>query len=193
MQYVDYYDYYYEYSAPVYFSPAASIASLALNVLLIVAMWRIFQKAGKPGWASIVPFYNIYMMYEITWGNGWRFLMLLIPFYNIVLGIQTQVKLAKAFGKGGGFAVGLIFLPYVFHPILAFDGSVYRGVSGKTDGGQRLQREGYAPDSGSYRQNDYQQDTYQQPEDSGFRVTHCPNCGARVDGGKFCQNCGRPL
>ena len=193
MQYVDYYDYYYEYSTPVYASPVVSIASLALSVLLLVAMWVLFKKAGKPGWAAIVPFYNIYVMYEITWGSGWRFLMLLIPFYNIVLGIQTQVKLAKAFGKGGGFAVGLIFLPYVFHPILAFDGSVYRGVSGKTDGGQRLQREGYAPDSGSYRQNDYQQDTYQQPEDSGFRVTHCPNCGARVNGGKFCENCGKPL
>ena len=113
MQYVDYYDYYYEYSAPVYFSLAASIASLALSVLLIVAMWRIFQKAGKPGWASIVPFYNIYMMYEITWGNGWRFLMLLIPFYNIVLGIQTQVKLAKAFGKSGGFAVWPLTAPSI--------------------------------------------------------------------------------
>ena len=133
------------------------------------------------------------MMYEITWGNGWRFLMLLIPFYNIVLGIQTQVKLAKAFGKSGGFAVGLIFLTYVFYPILAFDGSVYQGVPGKAGEGRRLQREGYAPDSGSYRQNDYQKDTYQQPEDSGFRVTHCPNCGARVDGGKFCENCGKPL
>ena len=98
------------------------------------------------------------------------------------------MKLAKAFGKSGGFAVGLIFLPYVFYPILAFDGSVYQGVPGKAGEGRRVQREGYAPDSGSYRQNDYQQ-----PEDSGFRVTHCPNCGARVDGGKFCENCGKPL
>ena len=193
MQYIDYYNYYYEYSAPVYTSPVASIASLAISVLLIVAMWMIFKKAGKPGWAAIVPFYNIYTMYEITWGSGWRFLMLLIPFYNIVLGIQTQVKLAKAFGKSGGFAVGLIFLTYVFYPILAFDGSVYQGVPGKAGEGRRVQREGYAPDSGSYRQNDYQKDTYQQPEDSGFRVTHCPNCGARVDGGKFCENCGKPL
>ena len=193
MQYIDYYNYYYEYSAPVYTSPVASIASLAISVLLIVAMWMIFKKAGKPGWAAIVPFYNIYTMYEITWGSGWRFLMLLIPFYNIVLAIQTQIKLAKAFGKSGGFAVGLIFLPYVFYPILAFDGSVYQGVPGKAGEGRRVQREGYAPDSGSYRQNDYQKDTYQQPEDSGFRVTHCPNCGARVDGGKFCENCGRPL
>ena len=179
MQYIDYYDYYYEYSTPAYTSPVASIASLAISVLLIVAMWRIFQKAGKPGWASIVPFYNIYMMYEITWGNGWRFLMLLIPVYNIILAIQTQVKLAKAFGKSGGFAVGLIFLPYVFEPILAFDDSVYQGVPGS---GRRVQREGYAPDSGDY----------QQPEPE-FRVTFCPNCGAKVNGGKFCENCGKPL
>lgn len=197
MQYVDYYDYYYEYSAPVYFSLAASIASLALSVLLIVAMWRIFQKAGKPGWASIVPFYNIYMMYEITWGNGWRFLMLLIPFYNIVLGIQTQVKLAKAFGKGGGFAVGLIFLPYVFQPILAFSDAAYLGVPGK-NGYQQPRQEGYAPNTGSYQQsNTYQQSDYQQPQqpqDTGFQVTHCPNCGAKVTAGsKFCENCGKPL
>lgn len=176
MQYIDYYNYYYEYSAPVYTSPVASIASLAISVLLIVAMWMIFKKAGKPGWASIVPFYNIYTMYEITWGSGWRFLMLLIPFYNIVLAIQTQIKLAKAFGKSGGFAVGLIFLPYVFNPILGFDGSTYLGVPGSG------QHEGYAPNSGDY----------QQPEPE-FQVTFCPNCGAKVNGGKFCENCGKPL
>ena len=176
MQYIDYYNYYYEYSAPVYTSPVASIASLAISVLLIVAMWMIFKKAGKPGWAAIVPFYT---MYEITWGSGWRFLMLLIPFYNIVLAIQTQIKLAKAFGKSGGFAVGLIFLPYVFNPILGFDGSTYLGVPGS---GRRGQHEGYAPNSGDY----------QQPEPE-FQVTFCPNCGAKVNGGKFCENCGKPL
>ena len=181
MQYIDYYDYYYEYSTPVYTSPVVSMASLAISVLLIVAMWKIFQKAGKPGWAAIVPFYNSYVMYEITWGSGWRFLMLLIPFYNISLAIQTQVKLARAFGKSGGFAVGLIFLPYVFQPILGFDGSAYLGVPGK-GGGRRVQREGYAPNSSAY----------QQPEPE-FRVTFCPNCGAKVNGGKFCENCGKPL
>ena len=129
MRYIDYYSYYYEYRTPA--SPLATIISLALGVLLIVAMWMIFKKAGKPGWAAIVPFYNIYVEYEITWGSGWRFLLLLIPIYNIILAIQTQVKLAKAFGKSGGFAVGLIFLPYVFNPILAFDGSTYLGVPGK--------------------------------------------------------------
>lgn len=192
----DYYDYY-EYSTPVYSSPVTSIISLALGVLLIVSMWMIFKKAGKPGWAAIVPFYNIYVEYEITWGSGWRFLMLLIPFYNIILAIQTQVKLAKAFGKGGGFAVGLIFLPYVFQPILAFSDAAYLGVPGK-NGYQQPPQEGYAPNTGSYQQtNTYQQPTYQQPQqpqDTGFQVTHCPNCGAKVTAGsKFCENCGKPL
>ena len=81
----------------------------------------------------------------------------------------------------GGFAVGLIFLPYVFQPILGFDGSAYLGVPGK-GGGRRVQREGYAPNSSAY----------QQPEPE-FRVTFCPNCGAKVNGGKFCENCGKPL
>lgn len=189
----DYYDYYeYSSAAP---SPIVTILSLALSVLVIVAIWIIYKKAGKPGWAAIVPFYNVYVEYEITWGSGWRFLMLLIPIYNIILGIQTSVKLAKAFGKGGGFAVGLIFLPYVFLPILAFSGASYLGVPGKA--GYQPQREGYAPNTGSYQQNTYQQNnSYQQPQqpaDNGFRVTHCPNCGAPVSGGKFCENCGRPL
>lgn len=192
----DYYDYY-EYSTPVYSSPVTSIISLALGVLLIVSMWMIFKKAGKPGWAAIVPFYNIYVEYEITWGSGWRFLMLLIPFYNIILAIQTQVKLAKAFGKGGGFAVGLIFLPYVFQPILAFSDAAYLGVPGK-NGYQQPRQEGYAPNTGSYQQTGtYQQSDYQQPQqpqDTGFQVTHCPNCGAKVTAGsKFCENCGKPL
>ena len=181
----DNYDYYYEYSSTPVYSPATTIISLALGVLLIVAMWMIFKKAGKPGWAAIVPFYNIYVMYEITWGSGWRFLMLLIPLYNIILAIQTQVKLAKAFGKSGGFAVGLIFLPYVFDPILAFDRSAYLGVPGKGGNGNRAQREGYAPNTGSYQQP-------RRPE-SEFRATFCPNCGAKVNGGKFCENCGKPL
>lgn len=78
MQFIDYY--YYEYQmAP---SPFASFLSLLLGAAGIVACWLLFKKAGKPGWASIVPFYNVYTLFEITWGSGWRFLMLLIPIYK---------------------------------------------------------------------------------------------------------------
>ena len=115
-------DYYYQPR------PGTTILSLALAVLAIVAMWKIFEKAGKPGWAAIIPFYNIYVLFEITWGNGWKFLFLLIPIANIVFAIITMVKLAKAFGKSGGFAVGLIFLSIIFYCILAFDKSEYLGV-----------------------------------------------------------------
>ncbi|MEN6636937.1 MAG: DUF5684 domain-containing protein [Clostridiaceae bacterium] len=113
------------YSQP---RPGATFLSLALAVLAIVAMWKIFEKAGKPGWAAIIPFYNIYVLFEITWGNGWKFLFLLIPIANIVFAIITMVKLAKAFGKSGGFAVGLIFLSVIFYCILAFDQSQYLGA-----------------------------------------------------------------
>lgn len=119
-------NYYYEYYAHP--RPGSSILGLALLILAIVAMWKIFEKAGEPGWAAIIPFYNIYVLFKITWGNGWKFLFLLIPIANIVFAIITMVKLAKAFGKGSGFAVGLIFLGTIFSCILAFDNSQYLGV-----------------------------------------------------------------
>ncbi len=112
--------------------PGMTILSLALAVLGIVAMWKIFEKAGEPGWAAIIPFYNLYVLFKITWGNGWKFLFLLIPIANIVFAIITMVKLAKAFGKSGGFVVGLIFLSIIFYCILAFDQSQYLGVPEKT-------------------------------------------------------------
>ncbi|MCI8508790.1 MAG: hypothetical protein HFJ06_09550 [Lachnospiraceae bacterium] len=101
---------------------------LALLVLSIVAFWRIFTKAGEPGWASIVPFYNIYVLYKIAFGNGWYFLTLLIPLANAVFGIMLYFKLAKAFGHGPGFGFGLLFLNPIFILILAFDSSEYVGA-----------------------------------------------------------------
>ena len=116
----------------------ASIIGLALCIFSIIVMWKIFTKAGKPGWAAIVPFYNLYVMFEITWGNGWMFLTCLLAIIPVigsiaflVILILTMVKLAKAFGKSGGFAVGLIFLGIIFEAILAFDSSTYLGVPDK--------------------------------------------------------------
>ncbi len=122
---------YYNFDNYYRMGPGMTIFSLAVAALAIVAMWKIFEKAGEPGWAAIIPFYNIYVLFKITWGNGWNFLLLLIPIANIVILIITMVKLAKAFGKSGGFAVGLIFLSIIFYCILAFDQSVYIGVPEK--------------------------------------------------------------
>ena len=114
--YCSYYDYY-DYSDYDVISALVGLTGLAviwviallLIALMIVAMWILFKKAGKPGWAAVVPFYDQYTLYEITWGNGWRFLMLLIPIYNIVLAILTYIRLAKAFGKDEGIRCGTGF------------------------------------------------------------------------------------
>ncbi|MBE6834630.1 MAG: signal peptidase I [Ruminococcaceae bacterium] len=108
------------------------IVGLAVCIFSIVVMWKIFAKAGKPGWAAIIPFYNLYILFEITWGKGIMFLTLLIPIANFVILLITYVKLAKAFGKGGGFAVGLIFCSIIFLPILAFGSAQYIGPNGES-------------------------------------------------------------
>ena len=92
-------------------------------VLIIVSLWKIFKKAGKPGWASIIPIYNIYIMCEIAEKKWWYILLLLIPIANIYAMIVLYNGLAKKFGKSGGFVVGMILLPIIFFPILAFSGS----------------------------------------------------------------------
>lgn len=167
----DYYDYY-TYSSPPTFNPLPTIISLVLCVFVLVCMWIVFRKAGKPGWAAIVPFYNLYVLFDITWGSGMRFLLLLIPIYNIILGIQTQVRLARAFGKSGGFAAGLVFLPYIFIPLLAFGKETYQGVPVKAAPYQNnpYQQGGYSqqPQQGPY--GAAPQQGYQQPQQSQYAV-----------------------
>lgn len=102
-----------------------AIFSLAVVVFEFIVTWRIYKKAGEPGWASLIPFYNLYVLFKITWGNGWLFLLMLIPVVDVVIWIITMVKLAQVFGKGTGFAVGLVFLELIFSAIIAFDSSVY--------------------------------------------------------------------
>lgn len=104
-----------------------AILVLVIAVIMIVANWKIYTKAGKPGWASIVPFYNMYVMYEIAGMNGWMFLLMLIPIVNIIIMIMLYVNLAKSFGKSTGFAVGLIFLNFIFMLILGFGSDQYVG------------------------------------------------------------------
>ncbi|HWP22544.1 MAG TPA: DUF5684 domain-containing protein [Candidatus Cryosericum sp.] len=120
-------EYYYDRLFPWY-GTGGSFVGLAIAVLAIIGMWKIFEKAGEPGWAAIIPFYNAYVLFKITWGSGWMFLLLLIPIANIVIYIITMVKLARAFNRSGGFAVGLIFLSVIFYCILGFDTSAYVGV-----------------------------------------------------------------
>jgi hypothetical protein len=111
-------------------SPAAiifAIIVLALAVFYIVAEWRIYTKAGKPGWAVIVPIYSTLVLLRIVGRPWWWILLFLIPLVNIVLGIIVVNDLSKSFGHGAGFTLGLIFLTLIFIPILAFGSSQYVG------------------------------------------------------------------
>ena len=103
------------------------IVVLAIAILVLAGMWKMFVKAGKPGWGAIVPFYNMYCLFEMSFGNGWLFLLCFVPLVNIVMSIIMYVKLAQAFGKSGGFAVGLIFLSFIFIPMLGFGDAEYVG------------------------------------------------------------------
>lgn len=103
------------------------VVILAIAVFAIVCMWKIFTKAGQPGWASIIPFYNYYVLFDIAWGNGLLFLLMLIPVANFVIMIILWVKLSQSFGCSAAFAIGLLFLPIIFLPILAFGSSRYIG------------------------------------------------------------------
>lgn len=93
---------------------------VVLALLMIISTWIIYKKAGKPGWASIVPFYQTIVLMEICGRPWWWLFLLMIPFVNIIAYLITMFDLARNFGKGGGFAIGLIFLPFIFYPILAF-------------------------------------------------------------------------
>ena len=96
------------------------ILSMALSILMIISLWKIFKKAGKPGWASIIPIYNIYIMCEIAEKEWWYVLLSCVPFANIYAMIVLYNGMAKRFGKSGGFVAGMILLPVIFFPILAF-------------------------------------------------------------------------
>ena len=104
-----------------------SIIGIAITVLTIIGMWKVFTKAGKPGWGSLIPFYSNYCLFDIAWGNGWLFLLGFVPCVNFVVMIMMYFKLAKAYGKGTGFGFGLIFLNTIFIMILGFDNSQYIG------------------------------------------------------------------
>ncbi|MGO9027731.1 MAG: DUF5684 domain-containing protein [Acidimicrobiales bacterium] len=120
-----------------------SIIYLAVIVFEIVALWKVFEKAGEPGWWAIIPIANVIITLKII-GRHWAWIFIaLVPFVGgIILGIIIAIDLAKSFAKSGAFAVGLFFLGFIFVPILGFGDARYVGPAGK--GGQGPSGGGYA-------------------------------------------------
>ena len=101
------------------------LISLVFIVLMIASAWKIFTKAGQPGWASIIPIYNFIVMLKIVGKPWWWIIGMLIPFLNFIVLILVMVNMAKVFGKGVGFAIGLFLLGFIFLPILGFGDATY--------------------------------------------------------------------
>lgn len=105
------------------------IIYLAVVIIAIAGVWKTFEKAGKPGWAAIIPFYNIYIMIEIVGKPGIWLLWMIIPCVNIVFLVWLYNLMSKSFGKEEGFTVGLVLLGFIFWPILGFGSAKYVGPS----------------------------------------------------------------
>ncbi|HEU0106532.1 MAG TPA: DUF5684 domain-containing protein [Vicinamibacteria bacterium] len=114
------------------FGGAFFLVWLAVIVLIFVSLWKIFEKAGKPGWAGIVPIYNAIVLLEIVGRPIWWFVLLLVPCVGIVVGIILCIDLAKSFGKDAGYGIGLALLGFVFFPMLAFGDARYVGPAAGT-------------------------------------------------------------
>lgn len=100
---------------------------LAILVLVIAGMWKVFVKAGKPGWACLIPIYNVIVLLEIAGKPLWWIILFFIPLVNFVVLILVSIAVAEKFGKGAGFGLGLAFLPMIFFPVLGFGDAHYQG------------------------------------------------------------------
>ena len=97
-------------------------------------LWRVFTKAGQPGWQALIPIWNVVVVLHIAGRPAWWIVLLVVPIVNIVVLIAVAIDLAKSFGKGGGFAIGLLLLPPIFLLILGFGSARYVGPAGRPAG-----------------------------------------------------------
>src|SRR5438874_5482310 len=110
--------------------PIFWICEIAFIILMVAAMWKVFSKAGQPGWAAIIPIVNMYFLCKVAGRPGWWVILLLIPLVNLIIFIILSIDVAKAFGKGAGFGIGLLLLPFIFYPILGFGSAQFQGGAG---------------------------------------------------------------
>ncbi|HXO85439.1 MAG TPA: DUF5684 domain-containing protein [Gemmatimonadales bacterium] len=113
-------------------SPTAWIVVCAVMVFYIASMWKIYTKAGQPGWAAIIPIYNLVVLHQIVGKPIWWIILYFIPIVGIVIGIIVTHALSVSFGKGVGFTLGLIFLGFIFYPVLAWSDAQYLGPTAGT-------------------------------------------------------------
>ena len=102
------------------------VVELVIALLVIIGMWKMFAKAGKPGWAAIVPVYNFIVMLQIAGKPVWWIILMFVPIANLIIAILTMAGISKAFGRGVGTTIGLILLGPIFVMILGFGSAEYQ-------------------------------------------------------------------
>lgn len=104
------------------------IIVIAIFIVMIVSMWKLFQKAGREGWEAIIPIYNSYVMTQLVNKPGYWVILMLIPYVGMIWSIWVINLFVKGFGKDAGYTVGILFLPFIFLPMLAFGDAKWQGT-----------------------------------------------------------------
>jgi len=162
------YEYYYEPTGGAVLAILLILVliSLACSVLWVVSLWKIFTKAGRPGWYSIVPFLNTWTLFEIAGISGfWS----VVPGANGIFMIISYFNLAERFGKDKVYGIGLLFLPYVFFPMLAFGKANYIGNNMVNDFLHPMNNNYQQPMYNQPMNNNYQQPMYNQPMNNNYQ------------------------
>ena len=103
----------------------ANLIMIGLLIFFVAGCWKTFTKAGKPGWACLIPIYNVFVLMDIAGRPAWWVLLMFVPFVNFFVALVVMMDIAKNFGKGAGFGFGLFFLGFIFYPILGFGDAEY--------------------------------------------------------------------
>jgi hypothetical protein len=111
------------------------LLTVVFTIFYAICAWKIYEKAARPGWAAIIPIYNMIVLLEIVGKPLWWFLLFLVPGVNIVVSVLVYIELSKSFGKDTAFAIGLLLLSFIFYPILAFGSARYLGPGGRAPAG----------------------------------------------------------
>ena len=104
-------------------------AVLILTIIIHAGFWKVFQKAGEPGWAAIIPIYNLYVLVRISGNTWWWFAMFFVPVLNFFATLKVSINIASKFDKGILFGLGLLFLSFIFFPVLGFGNYQYQGTT----------------------------------------------------------------
>jgi hypothetical protein len=102
---------------------------LALTIVIFAGFWKTFQKAGEPGWAAIIPIYNLYVLVKISGNAWWWFILFFVPFVNFLATVKVSIDVAGKFNRGVLFGLGLTFLSFIFYPVLGFGSSQYQDTA----------------------------------------------------------------